>query len=148
MNNSFFEPSSLLRFSFWWSEVRLVLAAATLFVGASPLIYLVLPIPFLYGAIGFFLKLAWIVSGLTAAYLGYRWFVGGKKLFGANDLYDRVAFAIMVISGLNLGIAGILNVNIGMSISTNYILFVLMGAAYLWSAYRLYLRQLHAPLIS
>lgn len=148
MNNSFFEPPALLHFSFWWSEVRLIVAAITLFVGASPLIYIVLPIPFLYGIIGLLLKLAWIISGLTATYLGYRWYIGGEKLFGGVDLYDRLAFAVMVISGLNLGIAGILNINIGMSISTNYILFVLMGVAYLWSAYRLYSRRSIGPFIS
>lgn len=148
MKNSLFEPSTLLQFSFWWSEARLVVAALTLFVGASPLIYTILPIPFLYGTIGFFLKLAWIISGLTAAYLGYRWYVGGQKLFGGTDLYDRIAFAVMCISGINLGIAGILSINIGMTISTSYILFVLMGVAYLWSAYRLFSRRSTGPLIS
>ena len=63
----------LERNSFLWSEVRLIIAAVALFLGGLPPIYLVLPIPALFGFVRILLVLAWIVSGVASGYLLYRW---------------------------------------------------------------------------
>ncbi len=124
------------KYSFLWSEARLIIAAVALFMGGVPPVYRFLPI----AAIVSFLGLAWILSGVAAAYLLYRWQTSGQKLFGAKNQKDTGAFFVMVISGINLGLAGLLGKNIGMSISTNYIVFVLVGLLYLASAWYLYQR--------
>jgi hypothetical protein len=38
-----------------------------------------------------------------------------------------------VVSGINLGLAAVLGHNIGMSISSNYIIFIVVGVIYLLS---------------
>ncbi|TSC87150.1 MAG: hypothetical protein G01um10148_255 [Parcubacteria group bacterium Gr01-1014_8] len=134
------QPAKLERYSFLWSEVRLVIAAVALLLGGIPPALYLLPIPALYGLIIVLLKLAWIVSGAASAYLLYRWYIGGRKVFGGNDMKDNVAFFVSVISGINLGIVGLLGTNIGMSITSNYIVFVIVALLYLAAAYQLYTR--------
>ncbi len=136
-------PDMLEKYSFLWSEARLVIAAVALFVGGFPPIFLllrILPIPALLGTIGLLLTVAWIVSGVASGYLLYRWIKGGKKLFGAHVQLDMIAFLVTVVSGFNLGITGITGRNIGMSLLPLYPVFVITALAYLWSAYHLYTR--------
>lgn len=133
-------PDALELYSFYWSEARLFIAAIALFVGGYPPIYYILPIPALYGIIGLVLKLAWLISGVAAAYLAYRWLGAGQTLFGQKDTKDKVAFFVLVVSGINLGLVGLINQNIGMTISSSYALFVLTGIIYLVAAYRLHAR--------
>lgn len=133
-------PAKLERFSFLWSEARLLIAAVALLLGGIPPVLYFLQIPALYGLIGLLLKLAWIVSGVASAYLLYRWYTGGQKVFGGSDKKDMVTFFISVVSGINLGIVGLLGTNVGMSITSNYIVFVITAVLYLFAAYQLYTR--------
>jgi hypothetical protein len=126
----------LERLSFLWSEARLVIAAAALFLGGVPPVLKILPgVPL----VGSLLTLAWLISGIASLYLLYRWYTGGQTLFGGKETKDMVAFFVMTISGLNLGIAALWQ-NIGMSISSNYIIFLAVGILYLLAALHLYRR--------
>jgi uncharacterized membrane protein YuzA (DUF378 family) len=51
-----------------------------------------------------------------------------------------ITFFISIVSGLNLGIAGLLANNIGMSISSNRFVFIIVGILYLFAARHLFLR--------
>ncbi len=133
-------PEKLEYYSFLWSEVRLVIAAVALFIGGTPPILLLVPVASLYGLMYLGLKLAWIVSGVAAAYLAYRWYEGGQKLFGGKDTKDTVAFLVSVVSGINLGLVGFLGQNIGMSLVSGQLVFLLTGAVYLAAAGYLYMR--------
>ena len=96
-------------YSFLWSEVRLLIAAIALLIGGYPPIIYFLPVPALYGLLYMGLKVAWLVSGAAAAYLLYRWYSGGQRLFGKKETLDTVAFFVCVVSGINLGFFGILS---------------------------------------
>jgi hypothetical protein len=134
--NSFATPGQLERNSFLWSEARLVIAAVALFLGGIP------PITYLLGGstVWGLLKLAWIVSGVASAYLAYRWYTGGQTVFGGKDQKDIAAFAVSVLSGLNLGWTGLSGNNIGMSIASGKLVFLLAGALYLVAAWHLWRR--------
>jgi hypothetical protein len=131
-------PNSLERYSFLWSEARLLIAALALFIGGIPPLVVFGPFP--SGLTSSILTLSWIVSGLASGYLLFRWLQGGKILFGGKVGLDRVAFFISVISGLNLGLTGVLGRNVGMSISSNRGIFVIAGLIYLVAAGYLYKR--------
>ena len=136
-------PDTLERYSFLWSEARLVIAAVALFLGGVPPALKFLPIPALYGLVGSLLTLAWIISGVASAYLLWRWYKT-RTLFGAKETLDTAAFFVMAVSGLNLGITGLFGTNIGMSISSNYVVFFVVGLLYLATAYHLFRRfQVH-----
>ena len=138
MNTStFFQPSQLVRNSFYWSQARLVLAAVALFLGGTPAVIYFFPYS---GSLWSLLKVAWLVSGLASAYLGYRWYTGGQRVFGGKDQKDAAAFGVSVVSGLNLGITGLLGTNIGMSISSHSTVFIIVGAVYLAAAWHLHRR--------
>jgi len=133
-------PNMLEKYSFWWSEARLVLAAVALLLGGIPVIFAIFPIPGLFGLVGMFLKLAWIISGVASGYMLYRFWTGGKKVFGGTKQKDVVAFWFSVVTGLNLGIAGLLNMNIGMNIASGRIIFFIAGILYLLVAWHCYQR--------
>lgn len=125
------------RYGFLWSEARLVIAALALFLGGVP------PALRFFGwfpLVGALLLICWVVSGLVSAYLLYRWFEHNWHLFGAKRPLDMAVFAVNIVSGLNLGIAGLIGRNIGMSISSNYTVFVIVALVYLASAAQLYIR--------
>lgn len=133
----FSSPEQLERNSFLWSEVRLVIAAVALFLGGVP--------PAIYfidnsGLIWSLLKICWIISGAASVYLAYRWNKGGQTVFGGKDQKDLAAFAVSVVSGINLGLAGLLGNNIGMSIASGGAVFTVVGLLYLVCAYHLYQR--------
>ncbi len=135
------KPDSLEKYSFFWSEVRLVIAAIALFLGGIPPVLKILSSSSgLYSLVGSLLTLAWIISGVASAYLLYRWYIGGRMLFGGKDKKDMAAFLVASVSGLNLGLAGLLGSNIGMSISSSTFIFVLVGLLYLASAFYLWRR--------
>jgi uncharacterized membrane protein YuzA (DUF378 family) len=134
------QPHNLERYAFLYSEARLIIAAVALFIGGIPPILYFLPIMPLYGLIVLGLKLAWIISGAASAYLVYRWYVGGQKLFGKKDTKDTVAFFVSIVSGINLGIVGLLGINIGMTMVSSYGIFMVTGLVYLASAAYLYQR--------
>ena len=133
-------PDKLEKYSFWWSEARLVIAAIALFIGGTPPVLALNPISALYGFVGSLLTLSWFISGIAAGYLLYRWHENKRKLFGKEDTKDTVAFFVMVVSGLNLGIAGLFGTNIGMAISQSQFIFVVVGLLYLVSAGYLLMR--------
>lgn len=137
-------PEKLERYSFLWSEARLVIASLALFLGGVPLAKAINPIPAFYSLISSLLSLAWIISGIAAGYLLYRWHTGGKTLFHEKRQYDTIAFFIMVVSGLNLGLAALLDKNIGMSIFSNRLIFSIVGVLYLVAAYYLHKRWTEA----
>jgi hypothetical protein len=70
----------------------------------------------LFGVTRILLIACWIISGVAAGYLLYRWYEGGQKLFGHKDHLDTVTFLVLCISGLNLGFAGVFGKNLGMTI--------------------------------
>jgi hypothetical protein len=131
------DPQELIKYSFYWSEIRLLVAALALLLGGIPPVMMVLPgIPL----IGTLLTLSWIVSGVTAIYLAYRWYRNDFMIFGEKNLRDIAAFGVMVVSGINLGIVGLSGTNIGMSISSHYTAFVIVAVVYVASAAWLYMR--------
>lgn len=135
-------PDKLERYSFLWSEARLIIAAVALAVlnGYPPALALIAGNSSLYGIVRPLLTLSWIVSGAAAIYLLYRWNGNGQKLFGGKSNYDMYAFFIMIISGLNLGLTGIIGYNLGMSIASGRLVFLITGILYVASAYHLYNR--------
>ncbi len=117
----------------------MLVAAVALFVGGVPVVYFIYPTGATVGLFAALLTIAWIASGITAGYLAYRWFKGGKRIFGKSDKVDLVAFLVSVVSGINLGIVGLGGQNIGMTfVSGNKVLFFITGAAYVWSAWQLW----------
>src|SRR3989344_6701391 len=112
----FTQPAQLERYSFLWSQARLLIAAVALFIGGVPPVLAYNPIPGLYGLVSSLLTLSWIISGVAALYLAYRWNANHQMLFGGKAQRDTIAFFISVVSGINLGLTGVLGNNIGMSI--------------------------------
>ena len=125
-----------------WSEVRLLVAAVALFLGGvPPALFIGMNVPAMYPIVLLVLKLCWLVSGVAAVYLLYRWLAGDRMLFGRkNDAMDTGAFLVMTVSGINLGLVGLIGQNIGMTISSNYIVFIIAAAVYLVSAVYLFKR--------
>lgn len=138
--NKHLHPDRLEQYSFLWSEARLVIAALALFLGGVPPVLKFFPIPAFYGLIASLLTLSWIISGVAAGYLIYRWHMAHHTVFGGKDTKDTGAFLVLAVSGINLGLAGILSTNIGMSIISNPIVFFAVGILYLLAAYHLYTR--------
>lgn len=136
----FTTPAQLERNSFLWSEVRLVVAAVALFIGGVPPALAFNPISSLVPMIFSLLKIAWLISGAASAYLLYRWYSNGQRVFGGRDAKDRGAFLVSGISGINLGLVGLLGTNIGMSIASGSLVFGAVGAVYLVAAWHLYQR--------
>lgn len=133
--------NQLLRYSFLWSEARLIIAAVALLIGGTPPILKIGGfMPFLFGLAYALLRLSWLVSGAASIYLGYLWFSGDKKLFGGKETLDTIAFLVSIVSGINLGLVGVTGNNIGMSIVYNYPIFIITALIYLASAYHLYSR--------
>ena len=131
-------PDSLERYSFWWSEARLIVAAVALISGGVPPIFFITPYPLLSIAV-LGLKIAWLISGLVSAYLIYRWYNGGK-VFGGKDITDVLAFWVMVVSGINLGLTSVLGQNPGMTIASGRTIFFVVGIIYVVTAAYLYHR--------
>lgn len=129
-------PDNLEKYSFLWSEVRLVIAAIALFLGGVPPILKIASSSLVFPL----LTVAWIISGAASGYLLYRWNVSGQKLFGGTDTKDKIAFLVSVVSGINLGIVGITGKNIGMSIYSSYPIFIIVGLIYLASFWHLHTR--------
>jgi uncharacterized membrane protein YuzA (DUF378 family) len=138
--NKYAQPDQLERNSFLWSEVRLIIAAVALFIGGYPPLLRFNPISALQGPLSTLLTLAWLISGAASLYLLYRWNQAGMRVFGGMDTKDRVTFLVSIVSGINLGLVSLLDRNIGMSISSNYGVFVIVGFLYLFSAWHLYKR--------
>ena len=133
----FTQPAQLERYSFLWSQARLLIAAVALFIGGVPPVLAYNPIPGLYGLVSSLLTLSWIISGVAALYLAYRWNANHQMLFGGKAQRDTIAFFISVVSGINLGLTGVLGNNIGMSITSNQFVFIIVGLLYLATAYHL-----------
>ncbi len=133
-------PERLEHYSFVWSEARLVIASIALFLGGIPPVLAFNPIAAFYGLLSSLLTLAWIISGIAAGYLLYRWKNGGQMLFHEKRQYDTLAFFVMVVTGFNLGLAGLIGKNIGMSIFSNRLIFSIVGVVYLAAVYYLHKR--------
>ncbi len=130
-------PDQLERYAFLWSEARLPIAAVALFLGGVPPIMKIFSSSSLVYSL---LNLSWIISGVASAYLLYMWYTKGMKLFGGTNHLDAGAFFVSVVSGINLGLVGILGLNIGMSITMNQIVFMVVGVLYIVSALHLFMR--------
>lgn len=133
------QPERLEYYSFVWSEVRLIIAAVALFIGGAPPIYLIAPTSF-FSLAQTGLTVAWLISGVSAVYLLYRWYGNGMKVFGGKETKDTLAFIALVVSGINLGLVPLLGKNIGMSILSGRGIFFITGIIYLVVAYYLYNR--------
>ncbi len=125
-------PERLEKYAFLWSEARLVLGAVALIIGGKPLLTVILPT-----ASGI-LNVFWLVSGIAAIYLLYRWYQT-RMLFGGKEKLDLYAFLVMGVTGINLGLVPILG-NIGMRIASNKLVFIIVGVLYLAVAYQLFRR--------
>lgn len=130
-------PEKLEEYSFKWSQIRLLVAAVALFIGGIPPVLYFFPGSAL---LSLFLKLAWIMSGFASGYMLYRWNLGKRMVFGGSQQKDVIAFFVSVVSGLNLGVTGLLGLNIGMSVFSNKLIFILVGLLYLAAAYHLQIR--------
>lgn len=130
-----FTPTNLERYSFLWSQARLIIAAIALFLGGYPLAYKLFP--FMMMTVSNLLTLCYVISGAASVYLLYRWKQNKKMIFNGKDQKDTIAFFVSIVSSINLGLAGLMSINIGMTISSNKAIFVLVGLAYLASAYHL-----------
>lgn len=133
-------PKKLEEYSFLWSQARLVVGAVALFLGGVPVLRALVPSMALSGLVKTLLTLSWLISGVAAGYLLYQWNKTGKKVFGGNDQKDTIAFFVSVVSGLNLGVTGLFGSNPGMSILSGQVVFIVVGLAYLVSAYHLQMR--------
>ena len=127
-------PDSLERYAFLWSEARLVIAATALFLGGVPVLRVLVPVPALSWVVSILLTVMWIISGAAAAYLLYRWYGNKYMIFGGTDMYDKAAFLVSSVSGINLGIVGVIGTNIGMSVSSNRTVFLAVALIYVMSA--------------
>ena len=102
------KPDKLERYSFLWSEVRLLIASIALFLGGVPPVFKIISSSSgLFSLVGSLLTLSWIISGVAAAYLLYRWYSGKMMLFGGKKPLDTTAFFVMIVTGFNLGFAGL-----------------------------------------
>jgi uncharacterized membrane protein YuzA (DUF378 family) len=121
------QPDSLEKWSFLWSIVRMCSGTVSFLLGGFPFLQWLLPAgsPFvLFRIVGGFITLTWIISGVVTGYLLYRWFTAGKMLFGQKNRLDLVAFAVLIVSGINTGLAGLISWNIGLSILRFYPMLV------------------------
>ncbi len=117
----------------------MLVAAVALFVGGIPVLYFIYPTGATVGLFSALLTISWIASGIASVYLAYRWFKGGKRVFGKKDRMDLIAFFVSVVSGVNLGIVGLGGDNIGMKLAYgNRVIFFIAGAVYLWAAWQLW----------
>src|ERR1700752_932621 len=131
------DSKSLDRFSFLWSEVRLVVAAVALFLGGVPPLLKFGGLP--AGTASTLLQAGWGISGLASVYLLYRW-MQAKRVFGSSRMSDPWPFWVSVLSGINLGLVPVLHKNLGMSIWSGKLVFIVVGLVYLYCAYYLYNR--------
>jgi uncharacterized membrane protein YuzA (DUF378 family) len=129
----------LANYAFLWSEARLVIAAIALVMGGPPVL-LFFPFAPIYGLLVLLVKLAWIVSGVASLYLLYRWAGASWYVFDKANRGDVSAFVVMIVSGINLGITGIIQVNPGLSFFPAYVFSLIGAGAYAWAAYRLYVK--------
>jgi hypothetical protein len=124
---------NLTRYSFLWSQVRLIIAAVALFLGGKPPLFALFGGGNNAGLLWPIVQWSWVISGIASIYLLYRWNQTGQNVFGTKDRKDTAAFFVSVVSGINLGLAAVIGRNIGMSISSNYIIFIVVGVIYLLS---------------
>ncbi|RJQ36531.1 hypothetical protein C4552_03360 [Candidatus Parcubacteria bacterium] len=134
------EPRRLEYYSFVWSEARLVIAAVALLIGGRPVLSAILPHPAFSALVGAVLTITWILSGVASGYLLYRWVQAGQEVFGGKDIRDTAAFLIAAVSGINLGLVGLIGTNIGMTILSNYPVFVIVALLYIAAALYLFQR--------
>lgn len=139
-SQEFMKPENLEKYSFLWSEARLIIAALALLLGGTPPLYWLLGSSVFYGFIGTILTLSWLISGAASVYLGWRWYTGGQKVFGKKDTRDTVMFFVSVVSGVNLGLVGFLGSNIGMRIASGRIVFAITAILYIVAALHLWTR--------
>ncbi|PIS05321.1 MAG: hypothetical protein COT81_01720 [Candidatus Buchananbacteria bacterium CG10_big_fil_rev_8_21_14_0_10_42_9] len=125
-------------YSFIWSQARLIIAAVALFLGGIPPFVRFSPSG-LASTIFSLHTVAYLISGVAAVYLVYRWSQNKQRLFGGKNQKDTIAFFVSVISGINLGLVGLLGTNVGMSITSSKTAFVITGIIYLVAM--LYLQQ-------
>ncbi len=137
MMTNHMHPDNLEKYSFVWSEARLLVAAVALLIGGVPPVLLIIPG---WSLTVLLLKVCWLISGAASLYLAYRWYSAKRTIFGKKDSLDSFAFFILVVSGINLGLAGLLGQNIGMSIWSGRIIFVVVAFLYVWTAFYLWKR--------
>ena len=103
------QPHNLEKYSFYWLIASLALTVISLLMGGSPIAMTV----FGYGAlVSLLLKISWILSGAAGGYLLYRWYTAERTLFGEKRNQDLAAFMVATITGVNIGIYGIIQQNI------------------------------------
>ncbi|PIS04981.1 MAG: hypothetical protein COT81_03595 [Candidatus Buchananbacteria bacterium CG10_big_fil_rev_8_21_14_0_10_42_9] len=143
MKKKYTKPEQLDKYAFLWSQARLVIAAVALFLGGTPPFIAYSPSS-LIGTLSSLHAVAYLISGVAAIYMVYRWNQSKQKLFGHKNKIDLAAFFVSIVSGVNLGLVGLLGKNIGMSITSSYPIFILVGIIYLISMMHLQKRWNHS----
>ena len=123
----YMNPANLVRYAFYWTMAQMAITVLALLMGGYPPVFYILG----YGSlVTLGLKLAWIMSGAAAAYLLYRCYKNKHKIFTKETPYDKPAFLFAIITGLNLGVVGLLNKNIAMMITSSGVIYNLVAVAY------------------
>ena len=124
-------------YAFYWSLARMLIAAISLFFGATPIAYRLIGFN---SGVSSLLQLFWLISGVAALFLAYQWYKNGFAVFGGTDKKDQVALGIMIVTGLNLGLAsGMSNIGIGIASSLPATSILFMATAVLYILVALYL---------
>ena len=131
-------PAKLERYAFFWLIGLLALSAIAMLLGARPLAHVVFG--YSSNSINSLLNLSWIISGVAALFLAYQWTKHSKQVFGGNDKKDLAAFLIMLLTGFNLGIYGILGQNYILNINDSFAYLIILSALCIWSGYHLWTR--------
>jgi len=84
------------------------------------------------------LDIAWIVSGIAAGYLVYEWLQHSRQVFRGNR-NATYAFWFMILTGVNVGIAGILGPNLFLNIFSSSLFHYVTGALCLFAAIYLFI---------
>ncbi len=130
---------TLTTLAFFWTLARLGISMVALVIGSPPVLLFFSFAP-AYGFAWLFLRLSWILSGVTAAYLLYRWFNAKGYVFDKATRKDMIALGIAIVSGLNLGVTGLIGTNPGLSVFSAYLFALVAAGAYAWTAHHLYQR--------
>jgi hypothetical protein len=130
---------TLTTYAFFWTLARLCISVVALLIGSPPALILFSFEP-AYGFAWLFLRLSWIISGVAASYLLYRWLTAKGYVFDKATRKDTIALAVAIVSGLNLGFAGLFGTNIGLSFFTAYLFWLIGAGFYAWSAHHLFTR--------
>lgn len=133
------KPGNLERCAFYWLWGLLLVSALALLVGVNQ------PHPKFFRPLYWPMQeLAWLLSGIAAVYLVYRWQQADRQLFPDGKIHfvnkDKLAFWLMILTGLNVGLTSVIGHNIFLSLFWDRLIHGVVMIACLAAAYHLHLR--------